>query len=75
MKKIADFEKEHICRHPDHDPPTMIVLQPGIYEHKCPACGQKQIVVQPPKPTCMISTDGYKYPYHGRKRIINKTEA
>ena len=26
------------CRHPDHDPPTMIVLPTGTYEHICPGC-------------------------------------
>jgi hypothetical protein len=27
------------CLHPEHDPPTMILLEPGMYEHTCPDCG------------------------------------
>ena len=27
------------CRHPEHDPPKMIVYKAGTYEHTCPACG------------------------------------
>lgn len=26
------------CRDPEHDPPTHIVLEPGLYEHECPSC-------------------------------------
>jgi hypothetical protein len=51
MKKIADWPEEKRCRDREHDPPTMIVLEPGIYEHECPRCGKKQRVVIPPKPS------------------------
>lgn len=53
MKKIADLpepsrpwvlERKPPCHHPEHDPPKHIVLEPGIYEHECPGCGQKQII-------------------------------
>lgn len=27
------------CQHPEHNPPSMIVLEPGIYEYTCPSCG------------------------------------
>lgn len=27
------------CRHPEHDPPGMIVLPPGLHRWQCPACG------------------------------------
>ena len=40
--KIKDLKEPVICRHPEHDPPNMMVYQPGVYEHVCPACGRKQ---------------------------------
>lgn len=58
MKKIADWPVEFPrvgkplpmpCRHPEHNPPGMIVLSPGIYEHECPGCHRKQTVVQRPE--------------------------
>jgi len=49
MKKIIDFEEEKRCRHPEHKPPNMIVLSPGVYEHTCPKCGKKTIVTIPLK--------------------------
>jgi hypothetical protein len=27
------------CHHAEHNPPTHMVLRPGIYEHTCPGCG------------------------------------
>lgn len=27
------------CAHPEHDPPTMVSLKPGLYIWVCPACG------------------------------------
>jgi hypothetical protein len=42
LRKIKDFGPREICNHPGHNPPTMIVLSPGIYEHTCPACGKQQ---------------------------------
>lgn len=29
------------CTHPEHAPPSMRVFEPGVYEHECPACGEK----------------------------------
>jgi hypothetical protein len=29
------------CRHPEHEPPGMICLPPGIYEYICPGCGRR----------------------------------
>lgn len=29
------------CHHPEHEIPTHLMLQPGIYEHECPGCGLK----------------------------------
>lgn len=50
MKKVADFTQEKQCHHPEHDPPGMIVLRPGVYEHVCPACGRKLSIVERPGP-------------------------
>lgn len=35
--KIADAPKP--CLNPEHNPPSMIVLSPGTYQHTCPGCG------------------------------------
>lgn len=40
LKKIKDLQKP--CAHPEHNPPSHIVLQPGVYEHICPGCGEKK---------------------------------
>ena len=40
LKKIGNLPKFYYCRNPEHNPPTMIVLPDGIYEHTCPGCGQ-----------------------------------
>lgn len=39
LRKIADEKPP--CRHPEHNPPSHIVLSPGTYEHTCPSCGNK----------------------------------
>ena len=39
IKKIWEV-KSH-CKHPEHDPPKMMVFEPGTYEHECPGCGKK----------------------------------
>lgn len=56
-RKIADFPRQKAdpkfdkdgylkklmgCQHPEHKPPTHMSLPPGIYEHECPACRDKQ---------------------------------
>lgn len=53
FRKIKDMEPwmPKSCRHPDHYPPNMIVLEPGVYEYEYPACGLVQQVVVPAKPT------------------------
>ena len=42
-RKIGDIPAP--CRHPDHNPPNMVLLENGVYEHECPSCGQKQTFV------------------------------
>lgn len=44
MRRIVDAFELKACRHPQHDPPTMISLPPGIYEHSCPRCHAVQHV-------------------------------
>jgi len=46
-RKIKDFSRKAICRHPDHNPPMHVVLEPGIYEHTCSGCGATQVFVVP----------------------------
>lgn len=42
LRKIRDLpEQQRPCFHPEHNPPGMIVLEPGIYEHTCPGCGKR----------------------------------
>lgn len=47
LRKIKEFDKCQykikLCRHPEHNPPNMIVLTPGLYEHTCPGCGKSFI--------------------------------
>ncbi len=45
IRKISDLVPFKECRHPDHEPPSMIVLKPGIYEHECAGCGHKRVIV------------------------------
>lgn len=39
LKKISDAPRP--CLSGEHNPPSMIVLQPGTYEYTCPMCGYK----------------------------------
>jgi hypothetical protein len=32
---------QQVCQSREHDPPKMIVLQPGTHTYQCPACGHK----------------------------------
>lgn len=40
MVKVADVKPIEVCTNPGHNPPIHMVLDPGIYEHKCPGCGK-----------------------------------
>ena len=42
LRRIAEPPPDP-CRHPEHDFPGMIVLEPGVWEHECPQCGRKQV--------------------------------
>ena len=42
LKKLPDDTAWYIklgpCDSPEHNPPNMIYLEPGTYEHTCPQC-------------------------------------
>ena len=49
MRLVRSFDDcDPLCRHPEHNPPGHIVLPPGQYEHECPKCHEKQMVIIPP---------------------------
>ena len=58
IRKIHDIEPRKVCRHPDHNPPSMIVLKPGVYEHLCPACGKRVVFTIPAEVCWSISLRG-----------------
>ena len=41
-RKIGEPPKPP-CRDPEHNPPSMMVFEPGTYEHTCPTCKSKII--------------------------------
>jgi hypothetical protein len=43
IKKISD--EPRYCNHREHNPPSMMVLKPGTYEHTCPGFGKKTVLV------------------------------
>lgn len=51
LRRIDNDNKQWQKMHPEHNPPNMIVLEPGTYEHTCPGCGAMTIFVVPPRPT------------------------
>lgn len=38
LQKIGELKPP--CNHPEHNPPSHMVLSPGIYRHICPSCGE-----------------------------------
>lgn len=45
LEKIADPPK--LCRHPDHELPSHLMLEPGRYKHTCAGCGRVTTFVVP----------------------------
>jgi hypothetical protein len=41
------WENTKKCIHPEHNPPDMIVLDPGTHTYQCPACKHETIIVIP----------------------------
>ena len=56
LRKIADAPVP--CRHPEHEPPTLIVLAPGTYEYICPGCGA-EVIFTVPLVTCYSRPRGW----------------
>ncbi|MEK6878104.1 MAG: hypothetical protein AABY22_00770 [Nanoarchaeota archaeon] len=44
---LEKIKEPRICLDTEHNPPTMIVLEPGTYRYTCPSCG-KEIVYNVP---------------------------
>lgn len=42
-RKISDLPDPRICLSFEHEPASMVVREPGIYEHTCPECGHKTV--------------------------------
>lgn len=61
LRRIDDdsnaWTPPHRCRHPEHNPPNMIVLPPGLYEHECPNCHAKQRFRVPEPPMLSSKRD------------------
>lgn len=38
FKNFTPLKPSEICRHPEHNPPTYYIYQPGHYEYECPSC-------------------------------------
>lgn len=36
-----------VCLHPEHNPPSHIVLEPGDYIYSCPECGKEKVLSVP----------------------------
>lgn len=50
LRKISDIaptknlgDEKRRCEDPSHDPPSMITLDPGVWEHTCPSCRHKTV--------------------------------
>ena len=48
IKGPDDFPEIKICRSPEHNPPNMVVLKPGMHVWRCPSCG-RQITFRVPE--------------------------
>lgn len=41
MPFVKYIKNKKPCLSPEHNPPNMIVLEPGTHTWKCPACGKE----------------------------------
>ena len=53
-RKIKDYEGPEMCRDREHDPPSMEVFPPGVYEHECPSCKKKHRFTVYPNDDCIV---------------------
>lgn len=42
QEKDNPWVRKTPCQHPEHNPPSHMVLSPGEYTWKCPSCGEEQ---------------------------------
>jgi hypothetical protein len=68
FKKVGEWSEEQTCRDPQHNPPGMIDLDPGIYEWTCPTCGKVTPVKVAPRPTLAAKRTDNFCPMHGSNR-------
>jgi hypothetical protein len=47
LKKIKSHRMKDVCLHPEHNPPSHIVLEPGDYIYSCPECGKEKVLSVP----------------------------
>lgn len=45
-ENIKESICKNACKDPEHNPPSMIVLKPGIHHYECPSCKNIQIIIQ-----------------------------
>lgn len=41
-EKFVPYLLPEFCQDKEHNPPGMIVLEPGVHTWKCPCCGHEQ---------------------------------
>lgn len=54
--KYEKWAPRQFCKNPEHNPPTMINLPPGIHTYECPACGYTQ-TIKVQEPTCTYHSE------------------
>ena len=42
--KRIEHKYDYLCNHPEHNPPSHIVLPSGIHTYECPVCGHITMV-------------------------------
>ena len=62
LRKIAD--PPQTCAHVEHEPPKLIVLDPGTWEHECPGCGHKTIFTVEEVRWTLRFPEPYPQPYY-----------
>lgn len=45
FKKIGELPDIDECRFPEHNQPSLIKFYHGIFEWKCPKCGNSQTII------------------------------
>jgi hypothetical protein len=58
LRRLTGPSEVDPCQSPEHNPPSMLVYQPGWYEWECPACGHKQ-KFHVPGLTCWVKAPEY----------------